>query len=237
MSAPKRTNALRSKHHDRIEWLASFHKNVEQDGTARRAWDELVRAGVEAAALRTLWTYAHPPKDYVKTEQRKARRVNREIKALIRANRIAGQRLTTRDRRAGLFVDRALEKYRDVVRAEMPFANEGMSVADWAVSRSVSGRGTPDLPKSRKAFVSLGPRSPISDRKFWLFVLFSYAKNGGVRLGLERLTALAYSADPDSHLHARTLSRYLASISPDFKAKCLLDFRTLPTPPLIPPKN
>ena len=194
-------------------------------------------AGLESAVLRALWTYAHAPTDYVKKEQGKARRVSRQIKALIRANKIAKDRYRAGDPRAGLFFDRALGNYGDVVHSGMPFAEDQSTVGDWALSRTATGKGMPDLAASRKAFVSLGPRSPISDRKFWLFVTHCYAKNDGVRLGLERLTALAYCADPDSNLNARSLARFFASISPNFKVKCLRDFRTLPAPPLLPPHN
>jgi hypothetical protein len=143
----------------------------------------LKEAGLEAEALRALRTYSHAPTDYVKKEQRKAQRVNRQIRALIRANKIDEERHRADDRRAALFFDRALGKYRAVLRSEMPFADDGIVVGDWALSRTVAGKGLPDLPASRKAFASLGPRSPILDQKFWLFVVLCYAKNGGVRLG------------------------------------------------------
>ena len=240
MSAPKRTNAQRpitSALDGGSKWLAAFQKSVSQDGTAARAWEMLKDAGLETAAQRALWTYAHAPTDYVKEEQGKAQRVSRQIKALIRANKIAKDRYRACDPRAGLFFDRALGKYGDVVHSGMPFADDRSTVGDWASSRTAAGKGMPDLAASRKAFVALGPRSPITDRKFWLFVTYCYAKNGGVRLGLERLTALANCADPDSSLDPRTLARFFALISPSNKAKCLRDFRTLPAPPLLPPPN
>jgi len=86
-------------------------------------------------------------------------------------------------------------------------------------------------------FVSLGPRSPIADRKLRLFVLQCYAENAGVSLGAERLTALAHCADPDSNLDARTLAGFLASLPPSFKAKCRDDFRSLPVPSILPPQK
>jgi hypothetical protein len=91
MSAPKRTDTARpisSASDGRLEWLDLFRKNVSQDGTARRPWDMLVRAGLETTTLRVLWTYAHPPTDHVNKAQRNIRRANRAMKALIRADKI-----------------------------------------------------------------------------------------------------------------------------------------------------
>ena len=173
----------------------------------------------------------------MKKAQRNVQRVNREIKSLIRAAKVEKQRTKADDRRAALFFDRYWKKHVDVVRTEMPFADDGDTVGDWLKSRLAAGKEMPGLPALRKVFVSLGPRSAISDRKFWLFVLRCYAANGGARLGLERLSALAYCAHPDSNLNARTLARFFASISPNSKVKCLRDFRTLPAPPLLPPHN
>jgi hypothetical protein len=240
MSAPKRTNTRRpivSARDGRSDWLAAFHKNVSQDGTARRAWVMLERAGLETTALRALWTYAHPPKDYVEAEQRKARNVNRAIRASSRADRIAMQRRKASDPRDDLFFDRAVAKFGDVVRLGMPFADEGTTVGDWALSRAAVGKGMPDLAASREAFVSLGARGPIADRKFRLFVLRCYAENVGVRLGLERLTALAHCADPNFDLDPRTLGRFLASLPRTFTDKCRAAFAQLPAPPLFPPQN
>jgi hypothetical protein len=240
MSAPKRRNApppILSASDGRREWLNTFRKSVSEDGTARRAWEMLVSAGLETAALRALWTYAHPPTEHVKQAQRSVRHVNHKIKALIRANKVAKEKRKVGDPRAALFFDRASQAYIDVVRSEMPFADDGDRVGDWALSRAAAGKGMPDLPASRKAFASLGPRSPISDRKFWLFVLLCDAENAGVRLGLERLTALAHCADPDCQLDPRALARFRASLSANFKAKCKCDFRNLSAPPLLPPRD
>jgi hypothetical protein len=217
--------------------LAAFERNVTEDRTARGAWEMLKDARLEREAQRVLWTYAHAPTDYVKEEHLKARRVSRQIKALVRADKIDKDRQGADDPRAALFFDRLLQKYIDVVRSEMPFADNGVTVGDWTLSRSAAGKGMPDLAASRRAFVSLGARGLIGDRKFYLFVLLCYVENAGVRLGLERLTALAHSADPDFQLAPRTLARFLASIPSSFKAKCLRDFRNLPAPPLLPPQD
>lgn len=240
MSAPKRTNApnpTSSPWVGKKQWQAAFLKKVGQDGTARRAWEIIKRAGLEAIALRALWTYAHPPTDHVKSAQRNVQRASRKIKALNRANKIARDRHGAGDPRVGLFFDRALEKYGDVVHSGMPFADDGATVGDWALARAAAGKGVPDLAASRKAFVSLGPRSPISDRKFWLFVLFCYAENTGVSIGAERLTALAHSADPDFEIDPRVLARFMASLPATFKAKCQCDFRNSPAPSLLPPQD
>lgn len=240
MSAPKRTNApppILSASELRSEWLESFHKNVSEDKTAPRAWDMLEGAGLETTAIRALWTYAHPPTEHVKKAQRNVRQVNRRIKALMRADKVEKERHMAGDRRATLFFDRSFQKYSDVVRSEMPFADDGVTVGDWALSRVAAGKGMPDLPASRKAFASLGPRSPVSDRKFWLFVLRCYAANAGVRLGFERLTALAHCADPDYELDPVTLAHFLASIPASFKGKCQRELINLPAPPLFPPQD
>lgn len=240
MSAPKRTSAPNPSSlpwGGRKQWQAAFLKSVRQDGTARRAWEMISRAGLETPAIRVLWTYAHPPTDHVKTAQRNAKRISRRIKALNRASKISKDRHTAGDPRVGLFFGRALDRYGDIVHSGMPFMDGGATVGDWAISRVAAGKGLPDLAASQKAFVSLGPRSPISDRKFWLFVLRCYAANAGVPLGFERLTALAHCADPNSELDPRTLARFLASIPTNFMAKCLRDFNNHSTPELFPPQN
>lgn len=239
MSAPKRTYTSRppsSASDGREEWLATFRKNVSENGTARRAWEMLERAGLETAALQALWTYANPPDGYVAREQEKVQHVNRKIKALIRADKIAQQKHNAGDPRAALFSGRDWHKYADVLRCENPFGDEETTVCDWILRRVADGKGMPGLAAARRAFVSLGPRGPVSDRKHWLFVLLCYAENAGVRLGLERLTALAHCADQDCNLDSRTLARYLASLPERFKAKCREDFRKVPPPPLLPPQ-
>jgi hypothetical protein len=240
MSAPKRTYTARpisSANDGRVEWLDAFRKNVSQDRTAPRAWEMLRDAGLETAALRALWTYAHPPTEYMRKARRNVRHVGRQIKALIRADKIEKDKHNAGDQRATLFFDRSLQKYIDVLRSEMPFADDGVTVGNWSLSRAAVGKGIPDLPASRKAFVSLGPRGTVSDRKLWLFVLLCYAENAGVRLGLERLTALACCADPAYELDPRTLARFLASVPARFKTKCQSDLRNLPAPPIFPPPN
>jgi hypothetical protein len=187
MSAPKRTNASSPNptvSDDRSKWLATFLTNVRRDGTASRAWEMLESAGLEKAALRALWTYAHPPHVYMKREHRKVRRINSMVKALIRSDKIDRERHEAGDPRANMFSERHRQKYDDLVRSEMPFADDGSRVAHWMLARVEAGKGIPDLPASREAFVSLGPRSPISNRKFWLFVLLCFAENAGIPLGL-----------------------------------------------------
>lgn len=239
MSAPKRTYTSRppTSASDGIEeWLAIFRKNVNQDGTARRAWKMLERAGLETAALRALWTYAHPPTEHVEKAHRNVQHINRQIQALIRADKIAQQKHNAGDPRAALFSDRAWQKYADAVRSGMPFGDEGTTVGDWILRRVADGKGMPGVAVARRAFVSLGPRGPVSDRKHWLFVLLCYGVNAGLPLGLERLTALANCADGNCNLDPRTLARYLALLPERFKAKCREDFRKVPPPPLLPPQ-
>src|SRR5260370_13433166 len=224
MNAPNRTItqcSIPSANDGRSEWLAAFGKSVSENGTTRRAWKMLNDAGLETEALGALWTYSHPPTDYVENAQRDVQSVNRQIKALIRAGKVEEQKQKAGDPRAALFFDHYWKKHLDVLRSELPFTDAGVTVGDWALSRTAKGKGMPDLPTSRKAFASLGPRSPISDRKLWLFVLLCYAKNGGVPMGLERLTPLTHCADPDCELFPRTFARFLPPLPTNFMAKCL----------------
>jgi hypothetical protein len=163
--------------------------------------------------------------------------LSRELKALNRARVVERAKHNAGNQRTTLFFDRYLEKYRDVVRSRMPFAQNGVTVKDWVLRRAMSGKEVPNLADLRRGLVSLGPRGPISDRKFWLFVLACYATNAGIRLGAERLTALANCADPDSELDPRALARFLASLPSKFKVNSQRDIRNLPAVPLIPPQG
>ena len=219
------------------KWIANFKRNTDYDPTARRAWKMLVSEGLDAAALRMLRTYAKPPSDFVSAAHRHVCEVDREIKALIRAGEIERQKSEVADPRAGLFMDRYLRKHVDVLGVEMPFGDEGSTVSDWVLRRVGAGQGMPDLPDLRRTFVSLGPRGPVSDRKFWLFALRCHAETAGVRLGLKRLSALANCADASYELDERTLARYFASLPPGFQAKCRRDFAECPPPSLIPSQH
>src|SRR5262249_33371109 len=147
MSAPKRMKAspeTAASGDARREWLAAFRKSVRHDETARGAWKLLERAGLETTAQRAYWIYAHAPEAYVEREHGKVRQVNRKIKALIRSDRVVRQKHKGRDPRTVLFFDRSLEQYRDLVRSGMPFAGDGVTVGDWALSRAAAGKGMPD---------------------------------------------------------------------------------------------
>ena len=115
----------------------------------------------------------------------------------------------------------------------MPFG-DGATIGDWAASRVVAGEVVPDLSTVGNVFGSMGPRGVVSNPMFWLFVLRCYGKNAGGPLGAERLAALAYCAGAD--VDTRSLARYLASMPPDFEAKCRQDLSNLHTPSLLPPQ-
>jgi hypothetical protein len=240
MSAPKSTNAhcpTPAQYSHREKWQNAFQRNLSQDRTAKGAWGILVRAGLEDVALRALWTYAQPPAAHVQKANANVRQAKRKLKALQRAEKTEQVRRNAGDSREGLFSGRYVEKYTAVARSEMPFGDEGSTIGDWMASRAAAGKRLPSIAETGKAFASMGPRSPLQDRKLWLFILWSYAANAEVNLGAEKLTALANCADSGTGLDARTLRRYLASLSPGIKAKTQRDLSTLPAPPIVPPQN
>jgi hypothetical protein len=250
MSAPKRTPSLTDTRsippelarwiETRQRWANRFSDNLKHDTTAEHAWEMLTNAGLKAVAHNALCFYAHPPSDRLKKEQRNLESVDRKIEALMRARKIERERRNAGDPRTGLFSDRRSRLEIDLLRAEEPFAFDGSTVGDWVIRRLIAGKRKCDLPKLRKAFASLGARCPISDRKFWLYILRCYASNAGVTLGAERLAALANCSDPHSsksHLGPRTLARYYKLFFSQVDADCRA-IRNVPPPlPLFPPQD
>jgi hypothetical protein len=247
MSAPKRTPSptearsipqeLSRWIEDRERWVARFLANLKRDNTAELAWEMLRKAQLEAVAHNCLFSYAYPRTMLIDEEQRKLQDVIRKVKALERAVRVEHEKKQGDDPRTGLFCNRSDVKEHVLLNAEVPYAFDGTTVANWISERLPTGKSMCDLRGLRKAFASLGLRSPISDRKFWLHVLRCYAVNAEVKLGAERLAALANCSDPNSHLDPRTLARNLKLFSPSVVSADCNDIRRVSPPfPLLPPK-
>jgi hypothetical protein len=200
----------------------------------------LTSAGLEVVAHNALWFYAHPPSDILKKEQQNLQHVNRKIKALVLARKIESDRRNAGDPRTSLFSNRRSHLESDLLRTKQPFAFDGSTIGDWVARRLIAGKPICDPPDLRKVFASLGARCPISDRKFWLYVLRCYASNAGVTLGAERLAALANCSDSNSRksdLSPRTLARQCKLFSSQVNADCRA-IRDVPPPlPLVLPQN
>jgi hypothetical protein len=249
MSAPRRTPPLSQADTKPISleaspwivarqrWLRHFELNRSNSSAASRAWEKLTNAGLENVAHQALWLYAYPLSGMLAKEQKKRQELDRRIKALIRARSIERIRRKAGDPRAGLFFERFSRKQLDLWRAEVPSSFDGSTVGDWMIRRFIAGKPTCDLPELRKVFASLGPRCPISDRKFWLYVLRCYASNAGVPLGAERLVALAHCSDPGSHLDPSSLARTFTLFRSQVDADCREIRNVLPPLPLFPPQN
>ncbi len=215
----------------KVEWLGELRQNLECDPTARRAWKKLGGAGLESEGVLALWHYAHPPTEYLRKGERRTRHLSAQLRALIRAGKVEQHKQTAGDPRAKLFFERYWDKHVDAVRAETPFADGG-TLGDWLISRAARG-GAPgyDLPKLRREIVRVGgERSPLSNPKFWLWILRCYATNAGVQIGSKSLVALANCARPRDSLDERSLARYLASVPPGVDTATRRSLASLPAP-------
>jgi hypothetical protein len=222
----------------RQKWRDQFLDNLSGDRTASRAWKMLTGAGLDVVALPALWFYAHPPDR--KKEEHNLQYIVSKIKALIRELKIEVERRNAGDPRTALFSERRLSLERELLSAKQPFAFDGSTVGEWLTQRLLAGKPICNLPEMREVYASLGPRCPISDRKFWLYILRCYASNAGITLGAGRLAELANCSDPNSHesdLSPRTLARQYKLFSSQVSADCSA-IRDVPPPlPLVPPQN
>ncbi|MGB7307904.1 MAG: hypothetical protein WBC67_02455 [Candidatus Acidiferrales bacterium] len=193
-------------------WVGKFQANVGQNPTARRACEELWRAGLSRITVYCLYLYSLKPRDH-------AWEVKRRIRAAIRALEVARTRAPQRAREPGLFRKRAAGKVAEALAASLPqepgdevwFApGEQITVGD--VYRRLGG--TDDdrekLASASKAVTRLlGARSAFTSPFFHLIHLRQVAEERGVKLGWKRMASLATCADPSRTLFDdKALRRY-----------------------------
>jgi hypothetical protein len=219
------------------DWVREFKENVAGDPTARGAWKEIEDSGLQEGALFLLWGYLWAANKGVPRMHRRTAYASGRIKAAMRAKRIAQTRTPKSGQNPDLFRERAFESHQDALNTEwpVPSANARTVGDELALVSDIKGREIP-LEAARKAMVkAAGERSPVN-RFHFLFLLQGYVAEHGVTLGIKRLIALAWCADPERFIDEGTLGRYLSTIPESVKDGILRD--TLPTlPPPVPRKN
>lgn len=215
MADPK-TTAARAHWPNRqfLIWAGHFQANVGVNPTARKACDELWRAGLSRITLYCLYLYSSKAQD-------RAWDVKRRIHAAIRELEAARNRAPKRARDPGLFRERAADKLAEVLAASLPplpgdevwrALGEKITVGDVYKRLSGAADDREKLAGACRAVTKLfGARSPLISPFFHLVRLREVAEERGVKLGWKRLASLAMCADPSRALcddDYRALRRY-----------------------------
>ena len=185
------------------EWGRRFLVTVENDSTAREAWRELEQAGLGIGAGILLSQYAHGD-GIVRDVYTRGRRIADAQQVAKRAITVAKAKKT--DKRAALFARRAAEKIRTAEQTPWinPYAREKTLAEAVAAHPELSGMSVEEFAEKAPKFADTVRRhgnTPL------LLILRDYASKHGVRLGWNRLGALAACADPERQEDPQNLSR------------------------------
>lgn len=187
-----------------VPWLRDFVEAVKMSPTARSAWIELTNVNLDVSAAITLCSYAD--REMRDAFRRNAERLARQAKAAVRAIEVAETRRPKRD--AALFRSRATDLVTNLVYSEWPIAGAGPLLDTLnSIERQLGAVPPLEWLASRLRKAS-GARSHL--RFFPLLWLREQARVRGVQLGVKRLQALAYCADPKGKREpdSSTLARY-----------------------------
>jgi hypothetical protein len=213
-------------------WIQQFKTAVAGDPTASSAWSDIKNAGLEEGALLLLWGFAGGATPDFTAMHRRAEDANDRLKAAIREQQTAETTTPKRAHDPDLFHRRATMAHETAMRSAWPVPTAQIpTLGDELAEVEREKGGQPPLLAVRKALTkAAGKRSPLNSFYF-LFLLQGYAAKYGVELGVKRLVALAYCADPDTKLDEGTLGRYLRTMPKSLKESILHDaLPALPQP-------